>query len=146
MKESPGTAKESEERRPIVPEQSEGRPFWALSSATNGSGASIEIVVPQGTVAKAHGKEVLLYNASSAENISPRALEKGAGTTWPPAAVAEGLAVSATPVGKMRLPVGVSPQDCSYDASRKAKGAQVLKCKLDDGKVKRIPITVSDEL
>jgi len=191
--------------RPQVVAQ--GRPYWQLSGGErNASDApAIEIVVPKGTVAKAQGREVILYNASDPEATlhapeqAPAApgadapaskgpMAKGGGEATPLAATgvraaagaggstaeattanpttasiapaAQGAAAAgsaaaapapqlptAAPVGKMRLPVGVSAEACSWDTARTAQdGGQVIKCPLDQRDVKSVPIKVIDEL
>lgn len=137
-----------------------GRPYWQLSPDNGEGSPSIEIMVPKGQVAKAKGRQVLLYNATDAE--------AGAGadastSTGPGAAAAAGevqahgaaaggasaasVSPSAAPVGKMRLPVGVSEESCVLDGSRVLEdGSQVLKCELAKNSVRQVPIKVIDEL
>jgi len=167
--------------RPAV--VSQGRPYWQLSGTENASDSpSIEIVVPKGTVAKAQGREVILYNASepeaaatgpapepsapggspAPEATAPKATvaasaeegaapDRGRGASGSAATAAPFVptpqAPTATAVGKMRLPVGVSPETCSWDTARTAgDGNQVIKCQLDQRDVKSVPIKVIDEL
>lgn len=98
---------------------SPGRPTWQLTN----NGDTIEITVPKGTVAKPNGRQVLLFNATVDD------------------------AGESETVGKMKMPVSLSPELCTTEEGKDgADGAHVLKCRLEDGNVKQIPIKVIDEL
>jgi len=142
-----------------------GRPYWQLTNDDASKEPEIEIVVPKGTVAKANGRQVLLYNtsdASSGESAPPTVAETKAGngaeglateadasttTGAAPVAAEAAPAQSAAPIGKMRLPVGVSQEDCTLESGRvNEDGSQVMKCKIAQNAVKQVPIKVIDEL
>lgn len=159
--------------QPLKP-TSQGQPYWQLDDHGNASiSPSIEIRVPKGTVAETRGREVLLYNASEhgplAATLQPTpqaqkategnetaaASEAAAAASSPTPALPAEAALTATPsqtaggtpVGKMRLPVGVSPEACSWDSTKTAEdGSRVIRCTLDREDVKRVPIKVIDEL
>lgn len=152
----------------VAPSQSvaHGRPYWQLTNDDVGKEPEIEIVVPKGTVAKAQGRQVLLYNTSDASSngatplttvAEPRvggtteghAVEIEASTTTgaAPMATEAAAAPTAAPIGKMRLPVGVSQEDCTWEPGRvNEDGSQVMKCKIAQNAVKQVPIKVIDEL
>lgn len=157
-------------------------PKWHLTNSEPNSDPSIEITVPKGTIARANGREVLLYNASDAtasEAAAAASETAGAhltvvnGTAALGSSVSEGsttaaesatrvlaaaleasklaaaelsAAPSAAPVGKIKLPVGVSQDACTLEGRVSDDGSQVLKCRLAQGTVKQIPIRVIDEL
>jgi len=144
---------------------SEGRPYWQLDDHGDSSvSPSIEIRVPKGTVAEARGREVLLYNASEHEPVAATApatppaqnategdetaaSAESAAAASPSPAIPPQAGITPTPVGKMRLPVGVSPEACSWDATKSAEdGSRVIRCTLDREDVRRVPIKVIDEL
>jgi len=152
-----------------APQQSSahGRPYWQLTNDDASKEPEIEIVVPKGTVAKAHGRQVLLYNTSDtpgdevaaplagsessvgggAETRAPDA--EGSSTTGSPAVqatVPPAATPTGVPIGKMRLPVGVSQDDCALEPGRGEDGSQVMKCKIAQDVVKKVPIKVIDEL
>jgi len=122
--------------------QAPGRPYWQLTGEdpSTGGDTAIEIVVPRGTMGRASGREVLLYNVPD----SSAAADPASG-----ASEAAGSAPQAdqAPVGKMKLPVGIAPDACVSDWSKEKGGEQVLRCKLDRSDVKTVPIkVVGDEL
>jgi len=153
----------------------QSRPYWQLDDSGNSSNSpSIEIRVPKGTVAQARGREVLLYNASEQEpqaatvpptpqvqkategdeKAAASAASAAADVSPSPATPAKtaptatpSQAAVGTPVGKMRLPVGVSPDACNWDSTKSAEdGSHVIRCTLDREDVRRVPIKVIDEL
>eukprot|EP00928_Gymnodinium_smaydae_P050797 TRINITY_DN3435_c0_g3_i4.p1 TRINITY_DN3435_c0_g3~~TRINITY_DN3435_c0_g3_i4.p1 ORF type:complete len:604 (+),score=111.44 TRINITY_DN3435_c0_g3_i4:52-1812(+) len=84
----------------------------------------ISVVVPKGTRAVAKGRQVLLFSDDSTTDENPQART----------------------VGKVRLPATILPDSCELDKETRASGDKVLRCKLDKGEVKNIPIRVLDEL
>mmetsp|Transcript_63663 Transcript_63663/g.114601 ORF Transcript_63663/g.114601 Transcript_63663/m.114601 type:complete len:611 (-) Transcript_63663:128-1960(-) len=161
----------AESRRDASPQGEEGplatgtaadRSFWQLSTdggAGGDSSPSIEITVPQGTVAQARGDQVFLFNSTEALSTGgvptpPQKLaEDNSAATSGAAGVQEATASSpepaaiaaAAPLGKVRLPVGVTAESCTVEHN-KANGGQVLRCKLDQKDVQDLPIKVIDEL
>lgn len=140
-----------------APKAAPGRPYWQLSNDDAGGAPSIEIVVPPGTVAKPQGNQVLLFNSTepAAEGARRASAEDQPGSTpsssqeetaSKPAAEQGSPATEATPVGKVRLPVGVDPDSCEFENSKQSEGGKVLKCKLDDKDIRNLPIRVLDEL
>lgn len=105
---------------PVAAAPAQPRPYWQLTK--DGGDPAIEIVVPKGQTAKAHGRQVVLYNATS---------------DAPEGEIA---------VGKMKLPADVDPTSCVMEAGKAADGGQVMKCNLQAGTVRQIPIKVMDEL
>jgi len=129
----------AEVKTPRDPDLAQGHPFWRLSPGSGSNGASdapaIEIVVPKGQTAEAKGHEVSLFNAV------PLA-EPGLSQKQADVSKAEGTEL----VGKVRLPVEVSPESCSWDGTAGQNDGNVLKCKLAETDVKEVPILVVDEL
>jgi len=151
---SAAPADKEEAQKPASSASHGGRPYWQLSKDEGQSGEpSIEIVVPKGTVPEAKGREVLFFNATGKGDASPE-LEAGASAASEEAVdrttTAEASANTgedASPVGKVRLPVGVNPKDCSWENGKLTEdGNQVLRCNLKKDEVKTVPIKVIDEL
>lgn len=72
---------------------------------------------------------------------NPSEVKHDAAATAFPAGAAVG------PVGKMRLPVDVSPESCAWEPGRPGnEGSQIIKCKIEESDVKQVPIKVIDEL
>mmetsp|Transcript_45124 Transcript_45124/g.127128 ORF Transcript_45124/g.127128 Transcript_45124/m.127128 type:complete len:555 (+) Transcript_45124:1-1665(+) len=114
----------------------EGRPYWQLNDAKDGSEPSIDIVLPKGIVAKVIGRQVLLYTVEAG----------GAGESAALAASAN-IAPDAAPMAKLKLPVDISEDACVVDEQRAARdGSHMLKCKIEQTSVRRLPIKVIDEL
>jgi len=133
------------------PVSAQGRPTWQLAEAKDSNDASIDIVVPKGQVAKANGREVIFYNEGGAAPVAEAPTgssdEGGEGAADAAAQATATTPPAAPSVGKMRLPVDVSPEACELDLARKTEdGGQVLKCKLQSNVVKKLAIKVVDEL
>lgn len=117
----------------------EGRPYWQLTQGSGSDGPSIEIVVPKGQSAEVKGKRVLFYDAAEGAAAGRTVPADKAGTT--------AFASGATPLGKVKLPTGVLPDSCAWDESQtKNNGDKVMRCRLEQDEVKRVPIRVIDEL
>eukprot|EP00747_Dinoflagellata_sp_TGD_P168644 gnl/TRDRNA2_/TRDRNA2_195548_c0_seq1.p1 gnl/TRDRNA2_/TRDRNA2_195548_c0~~gnl/TRDRNA2_/TRDRNA2_195548_c0_seq1.p1 ORF type:complete len:608 (+),score=119.79 gnl/TRDRNA2_/TRDRNA2_195548_c0_seq1:30-1826(+) len=137
------TADEAKEHKdevetPLDSSLAQGHAFWRLSPPSTGgdetkAAPALEIVVPKGQTAEAKGREVSLFNA--APLTAP-------GSTQADAKPNEQDAL----VGKVRLPVDVSPDSCSWDGTEGKDEGNVLKCKLAETDVKEVPIRVVDEL
>jgi len=131
-----GTVAEARGREVLLYNTSEHEPPAAIVPPTPQAQKAIE---GDGTAA-ASAPGATAAAAAAAE--SPSAIPAQAGPT--PTASQEAVG---TPVGKMRLPVGVSPEACSWDSSKSAEdGSRVIRCTLDREDVRRVPIKVIDEL
>merc|ERR1719296_682245 len=120
--------------QPVAP-----RPQWKLTQ-DNGEPA-IEISVPKGTIARPSGRQVLLYNATTVDS-QPEGNANEAQDTGAEARRLDGARV----LSKMKLPTDVLTESCKLEASAAADGSQVMRCKLQAGTVRQIPIKVMDEL
>eukprot|EP00929_Paragymnodinium_shiwhaense_P013559 TRINITY_DN121409_c0_g1_i1.p1 TRINITY_DN121409_c0_g1~~TRINITY_DN121409_c0_g1_i1.p1 ORF type:complete len:627 (+),score=156.11 TRINITY_DN121409_c0_g1_i1:122-2002(+) len=144
-------------------------PYWQLSDLSDDEDdlPGIEIVLPKGTVAQPKGRDVVFYNATrcplgddgkpvpcpegyqTADGQPEDLVEKAAGASSSETTTTQAPSEStATPVGKVRLPVGVDPEACSVaDSTGGAGDTQVLRCALSKGDVRKVDIKViSDEL
>merc|ERR1712039_261409 len=102
------------------------------SDASNSEAASPTTAEP--TVGDVVGGKASDIEASTTTGVVPLATEAAAAPT-------------AAPIGKMRLPVGVSQEDCTWEPGRvNEDGSQVMKCKIAQNVVKQVPIKVIDEL
>jgi len=129
------------------------RPYWQLSNSDEGDSPTIEIVAPKGTVAKASGRQVVLFNATTGQEVAGRSEgaaegEDGKAEEASEASSSQSEEGASAVLGKFRLPVDVAPEQCEMEAdgSKGADGGQVLKCRLEQDAVKVLPIKVVDEL
>lgn len=129
------------------------RPHWRLSEeAGDVEKPSIEIVLPAGgeqVILESKGHQAVVINASDASAAPAPTTPQQAPSADAGAGAATSQASTATAApAKVKLPMGVDPQSCDFQAPTGDADAsqKVLKCKVDESEVRKIPIKVIDEL
>lgn len=128
-----------------------GRAHWRLSEESgDAEKPSIEIVLPAGgdqIVLQSKGHAAMMFDASDTSAVGT-AVPAPAKAAPPSEAGADATSTAVPTAAKVKLPMGVAPDSCTFQAPKDgAGGAQrVLKCKVDDSEVRKIPIKVIDEL
>merc|ERR1712046_208833 len=98
------------------------QPYWMLGGEDEDEDEpSIDVVVPHGSRVEAKGNEVRFFDAGAADDSHevPREGARSGG-------------------GRVKLPVGVSPEGCEMNGQKIDSGGQVVRCKLERKDVKRL--------
>jgi len=137
----------------------QSRPYWQLGVDEDDT-PELEIVVPQGHVARTQGNQLLLFNASgddsgsigkvnsqSKHSADDNETGQMAGSLRTNSSAFSEQAASDA-VGKVKLPVDVDADACAVDWNvTRDDGAQTIKCKLERRDVQSLSIKmVGDEL